>query len=103
MERATRNPVLLELMEDLRLVTNRGAGVRAMVAAMRGATLEPPRLLERDNSFLVSLHNHRLMNQGTLAWLNQLAESPLNPEQRLALAYLRHNDEITSVEYQRLN
>jgi predicted HTH transcriptional regulator len=102
-ERARRNPVLLELMEDLRLVTNRGAGVRAMVAAMRGATLEPPRLQERDDSFLVILHNHRLMNQGTLAWLNQLAESPLNPEQRLALAYLRHNDEITSVEYQRLN
>jgi ATP-dependent DNA helicase RecG len=101
--RATRNPALLQLLADLRLVANRGAGVRTMLAAMRGATLEPPRWQPRDDSLRVTLHNHRLMDPLTLAWLNGLHDVSLNAEQRAGLAYLRHNAEMSSVEYARLN
>jgi ATP-dependent DNA helicase RecG len=102
-EQSTRNRVLMRLMEDLHLVENRGSGIRAMLAAMRNANLEPPRFQDRRSSFLVTFRNHTLMNPEAIAWLNQLADRPLNDHQRLALVYLRHNKQITNSDYQRLN
>jgi predicted HTH transcriptional regulator len=43
------------------------------------------------------------MSPEAIAWLNQLAGYPLNDHQRLALVYLRHNEQLTNSEYQRLN
>jgi hypothetical protein len=37
------------------------------------------------------------------AWLNRFAALPINDHKRLALVYLRHNDQITNSDYQRLN
>ncbi len=41
--------------------------------------------------------------RGGKAWLNQFASLPLNDHQRLALVYLRNNQQITNSYYQRLN
>lgn len=43
------------------------------------------------------------MNRKAIAWLNHLADVPLNDRQRLALVYLRHNKELRNFDYQRLN
>lgn len=43
------------------------------------------------------------MNPGAIAWLNQFAMHPLNDRQRLALVYLRANEQIANRDYQRLN
>jgi ATP-dependent DNA helicase RecG len=102
-EQSTRNRILMRLMEDARLVENRGSGIQAMLAAMRGANLEPPRFQDKRSSFWVAFHNHTLMSPDAVAWLNQFAGRALNDHQRLALAYLRLHNHLTSGEYQRLN
>jgi len=102
-EQSTRNRVLMRLMEDLHLVENRGSGVRTMLEAMSRANLEPPRFQDKRSSFWVTFRNHTLMNPQAIAWLNQFANQPLNDHQRLALVYLRHNEQMTNSDYQRLN
>lgn len=95
-ENSTRNSVLMRLMEDLHLVENRGSGIRAMLEAMRRANLEPPRFDDKRSSFWVMFRNHMLMSPEAVTWLNQFATLPLNDRQRLALVYLRCNDQITN-------
>jgi ATP-dependent DNA helicase RecG len=101
-EQSTRNRTLVRLLEDLHLVENRGSGIKAILGAMRSANLEPPRFLDRRSSFLVTMRNLTLMNTDAIAWLNRFADRPLNDRQRLALVYLRHNQQITNFDYQRL-
>ncbi|MCI0694401.1 putative DNA binding domain-containing protein [candidate division KSB1 bacterium] len=102
-EQSTRNRLLMRMMEDLHLVENRGSGIRSMLEAMRQANLEPPRFQDRRSSFWVTFRNHTLMSPPAIAWLNQFAGLPLNDHQRLALVYLRHNEQMTNSDYQRLN
>ena len=102
-EQSTRNRTLIRLMEDLHLVENRGSGIETMIAAMRRANLEPPRFQDRRTSFWVTFRNHTLMGPEAVTWLNQFADRQLNNQQRLALVYLRHNEQITNSDYQRLN
>lgn len=101
-EQSTRNRTLVRLLEDLHLVENRGSGIKAMLGAMRSANLEPPRFQDRRSSFLVIMRNLTLMNSNAISWLNRFADKPLNDRQRLALVYLRHNQQITNFDYQRL-
>ncbi|MCM2357835.1 MAG: putative DNA binding domain-containing protein [Geobacteraceae bacterium] len=101
-EQSTRNRTLVRLLEDLNLVENRGSGIKAMLGAMRSANLEPPRFQDRRSSFVVTMRNLTLMNTEAIAWLNRFADKPLNDRQRLALVYLRHNQQITNFDYQRL-
>ena len=102
-EQSTRNRLLMRLMEDVQLVENRGSGIRGMLDAMRQANLEPPRFEDKRTSFWVTFRNHTLMSPEAIAWLNQFAAQPINDHQRLALVYLRLNDQITNRDYQRLN
>jgi len=102
-DHSTRNARLMRMMEDLRIVENRGSGIRAMIGALREANLEPPGFNDRRSSFQVSFHNHTLMNPPAIAWLNRFAAHSLNDRQRLALVYLRHHDVINNGDYRRLN
>jgi len=102
-EQSTRNRVLMRLMEDAHLVENRGSGIRAMIDAMRRLNLEPPRFQDRHASFLVTFRSHTLMGPEAIAWLNRFADRPLTDRQRLALVYLRYNEQLTNSDYQRLN
>lgn len=99
---SSRNRILIKFLEDLGLVENRGSGVRAMIGAMRHANLEPPRFEDRRTFFRVTFRNHTLMNPATVSWLNQFAGFGINERQRLALAHLRHNDQIVNSDYRRL-
>ncbi|HMA34954.1 MAG TPA: ATP-binding protein, partial [Chloroflexia bacterium] len=102
-EQSTRNRVLMRLMEDFRFAENRGSGIRAIIASMREANLEPPRLQDKRTSFWVVLRNHPLMNPETTAWLDELPGQPLGEHKRSGLAYLRHNAQMGINDYQRLN
>jgi ATP-dependent DNA helicase RecG len=108
-EQSTRNRVLMRLMEETQpsgnryLVENRGSGIRAMLAAMRRANLEPPRFQDKRASFWVTFRNHTLMSPEAVAWLSQFADRSLSDRQRLALVYLRYNEQMTNSDYQRLN
>ena len=102
-EHSTRNGRLMRLLEDVQVVENRGSGIRGMLQAMREANLEPPRFDDRRASFLVTFRNHTLMNPESIAWLNRFAVLPLNDRQRLALVYLRQQEQLSNADYRRLN
>ena len=102
-EHSTRNSRLMRMMEDLHLVENRGTGISTMLQALREANLEPPRFDDRRTSFWVTFRNHTLLNPEAIAWLNQYAKRPLNDRQRLALVYLRQQEQISNSDYRRLN
>ncbi|MDO8690161.1 MAG: ATP-binding protein [Dehalococcoidia bacterium] len=101
-EQSTRNRFLMRLMEDMKLVENRGSGVRAMISSMRSANLEPPLFQDKRSSFWVTFHNHTLMTPEAVGWLSQFACHPLTDAQRLSLLYLRHHGQIANSAYQRL-
>jgi ATP-dependent DNA helicase RecG len=48
------------------------------------------------------MRNLTLMNPEAITWLNHFSDKQLNDRQRLALVYLRHNNQITNFDYQRL-
>lgn len=43
------------------------------------------------------------MSPVAVTWLNQFSSQPLNDRQRLALVYLRSNEQLTNSDYRRLN
>ncbi|MBN1887425.1 MAG: putative DNA binding domain-containing protein [Thermoflexales bacterium] len=100
---STRNQLLMRFLEELRLVENRGSGIRAMIAAMREARLEPPRFQDSRDYFQVTFKNASLMSPEAVRWLNQFSAYLLNDNQRMALVYLRYNSQMTNSDYRRLN
>lgn len=102
-EHSTRNARLMRILEDLRVVENRGSGIESMLQSLREANLEPPRFDDRRSSFWVTFRNHSLMNPSAIAWLNLFAQLPLSDRQRLALVYLRQRGQIANADYRRLN
>jgi ATP-dependent DNA helicase RecG len=102
-ELATRNQLLMRLLEEMGIVENRGSGIPAMIAAMREAHLEPPQFQDTRASFRVIFKNHTLLDPETVDWLSQFARYPLTDAQRMALAYLRMNRRMTNSDYRRLN
>jgi len=102
---SARNKQLVRMMQDIRLVENRGSGIDSMVEAMRAAGLEPPQFSDDRKRFTVVFRNHALVldNDG-VAWLNAVADQlPLNDRQKLALLYLRRHLRLTNQEYRRLH
>ena len=102
-ELATRNQLLMRLLEETGIVENRGSGIPMMITAMREARLEPPQFRDTRASFRVTFKNHTLLDPETVTWLNQFAGYPLTDAQRMALAYLRVNARMTNSDYRRLN
>jgi ATP-dependent DNA helicase RecG len=102
-ELATRNQLLMRLLEETGVVENRGSGIPMMITAMREAHLEPPQFRDTRASFRVTFKNHTLLDPETVTWLNQFTGYPLTDAQRMALAYLRVNPRITNSDYRRLN
>ena len=100
---STRNPHIMRVLLDLGYVEQRGTGIRRMIGEMRGVNLEPPEFKDAGTYFAVTLKNHTLLDEETLAWLGRFANVLLNDRQRLALAYLRVNERMTNTDYRRLH
>jgi ATP-dependent DNA helicase RecG len=82
---STRNRLLVQLMEDMHLVENRGSGIDAMLDAMRNANLQPPRFEDKRTSFLVVLYN-----------------APAMSDEERILAYIREHGSIKRADCQQL-
>ena len=67
---STRNKLLMRLLEEVGVVENRGSGIRAMIAAMHEARLEPPRFQDTRNYFKVTFRNTTLVTREALQWLS---------------------------------
>jgi ATP-dependent DNA helicase RecG len=99
---AARNQFLMQLLEDLGPAENRGSGILTMVRATRQAQMSPPELRDHRTFFRVIFPNDTMLDEGTLRWLNQFADMDLSQNQRLALAYTLHQEEINNPVYRRL-
>lgn len=99
---AARNQFLMQLLEDLGPAENRGSGIMTMVRAMRQAQMSPPELKDHRTFFQVTFSNDTMLDDATLEWLNQFSWVELNQNQRLALAYTLHQQELSNPIYRRL-
>lgn len=95
---ATRNQILMKLLEDTttpdegRLVCeNRGSGIGAMLAALRGAGLPPPRFVDRVATFEVTfLAEARQASPTQATWRGDRRQEILD--------LLRRQDELSRAE-----
>jgi ATP-dependent DNA helicase RecG len=83
---STRNRLLVQLMEDVHLVENRGSGIDAMLDAMRKRGLPAPVFEDKRTSFLVKFYK---MKPGSLA----LSDAELK-----ILAYIKEHGSIKRAE-----
>jgi ATP-dependent DNA helicase RecG len=99
---AARNQYLIQMLEDLGPAENRGTGISTMVRATRESQSSPPEFEDQRTYFRVVLSNDTMLDDATVEWLNQFQALDLNENQRLALAYTLHQQEITNGIYCRL-
>jgi ATP-dependent DNA helicase RecG len=93
---AARNQYLMQLLEDLGPAENRGSGIVTMTRAMRDAQMSPPEFVDRRTTFRVVFPNDTMLDDVTVEWLNRFAHQDLTENQRLALAYTLHQEEINN-------
>ncbi len=106
---SSRNSLLSKLLEDVEVpgtgrtvCENRGSGLLATAAALRGAGIEPPNLIDSVREFRVVIKNHGLLDDEAVAWLSTMDTASLTDRQRLGLAFLRRNFTITNHQYRTL-
>ncbi|UPT76166.1 MAG: hypothetical protein M0D55_19385 [Elusimicrobiota bacterium] len=100
---AARNSFLMRLLEGASIVENRGTGVPTMIAQLSRAGLPPPRFKDERTHFRAFFLNETLLDEKTIAWLNEFADQAINERQRKALAYLKRYLSIRNKDYCRLN
>lgn len=109
---SARNPVLMQLLEDLvlpgtgeALAEHRGTGIAAMIEALREAEMSPPRFEDKVSSFTVIFPRQSLLEPETLAWLATLGANGdgLTRDQRMALALMRGGEPMTNVRYRQVS
>jgi ATP-dependent DNA helicase RecG len=106
---SSRNTLLSKLLEDVEIpgtnrtvCEDRGSGLLATAAALRGAGIEPPNLVDNVREFRVVINNHGLLDDDAVAWLSTIDTAALTDRQRLGLAFLRRNSTITNHQYRTL-
>ena len=106
---SSRNVRLAKLLEDVEVAgtgrtvcENRGSGLIATAAALRGAGIEPPELIDTVREFRVVIRNHGLLDEVALEWLSTIDTVGLNDRQRLGLAFLHRNRGLTNQQYRTL-
>jgi ATP-dependent DNA helicase RecG len=99
---ATRNQYLMQLLEDLGPAENRGSGIPTILRETRQAQMSPPEMRDQRTSFRIIFPNDSMLDEATVEWLNRLGDQGLSQNQRLALAYTLHQQEITNAIFCRL-
>jgi ATP-dependent DNA helicase RecG len=82
---------------------NRGSGIGAMLAALRGAGMSPPEFRDAVATFQVIFPNHTLFDRDTLRWLGEIGADSMSDNQRVALALLRNDQPLSNEVYRRFN
>jgi ATP-dependent DNA helicase RecG len=95
-EQYTRNPHIVQLLEDLGYVEHRGLGVDQMIRAMANAGLKPPIFEDRGSSFWVVLKGGILARS-----LPDLTGLELSGRQVQAVVYLHTHGRLTNRDYQK--
>lgn len=85
---STRNLLLVQLMEDMHMVENRGSGIDAMLDAMQKRGLPAPVFEDKRTSFLVKFY--------------QVITAEFSEEEQRVLAYVKEHGSIKRAEAQKL-
>ncbi|MFQ5594723.1 MAG: ATP-binding protein [Anaerolineae bacterium] len=96
-EQYTRNPHIMQLLEDFGYVERRGVGIDQMVHAMRQANLPDPEFDDRGTSFWVTLRGDPAQAHRAV-----LVKLGLNDRQIAAIDVMREEGRLTNREYQEL-
>jgi ATP-dependent DNA helicase RecG len=101
-EQYSRNPRLMDAFYKLGLVEEAGQGVDRMFREMEAALLDPPKLEERGNSFIVRFSGRSVFAAEDRLWIGQFASLPLSAHAKVALVFARRQGAVTNEELQAL-
>lgn len=103
---SARNAALMKLLEEVEIpgedrtvCENRGSGIRNMIAALRQAGMGVPAFVDKVTAFKVTLPNHTLLDDQTLAWLATLGRDGLKDTQCIGLALMRRGEVLDNGTY----
>ena len=96
-----RNKNAVRILEDLKVLENRGSGIPTILREMRDLKLEPPKFEERRGDFWVTFKNHTLLTKQDMEWLKNF-KMDFTENEALALSFIRKNEVMTNSDYQKL-
>ena len=96
-----RNKNAVRILEDLKVLENRGSGIPTILREMRELKLEPPKFEERRGDFWVTFRNHTLLTKQDKEWLKDFMMD-FTENEALALSFIRKNEVMTNSDYQKL-
>jgi ATP-dependent DNA helicase RecG len=96
-----RNKNAVRILEDLKVLENRGSGIPTILREMRDLKLEPPKLEERRGDFWVTFKNHTLLTKQDKEWLKDF-KMDFTENETLALSFIRKNEVMTNSDYQKI-
>lgn len=97
-----RNKNIVRILEDLKVLENRGSGIPTIIREMKELRLEPPIFEEKRGDFWVIFKNYTLLTKQDKEWIKGL-EFNLSENEALALSFLRKNGVMTNSDYQKLS
>lgn len=101
-----RNRILLKVLSEMGFVEGWGIGLRTMLDTLRTNGLPEPRLSASNEETSLCFDTHTFLDYETLKWLQELMSKTTldaNFHQILALAYVKHQNKITNLIYQKMN
>jgi len=99
----SRNPLMTRVLVDCGYMTATGEGLARIFHDMEKQGLNPPELKAEEGSFSLILSHTPLMDEKTIAWLQQFSRYSMNPRQKRILVYAQaHGLIFSSMDYQRL-
>jgi ATP-dependent DNA helicase RecG len=109
-ERFSRNPVIVQVLSDLRFIERLGYGVDRVIGLMNNHQLRAPVFEDTGASFRAILYNMRQSSadassatRPAVAYLAELEGAPINPRQEAALTFLHNgHTRITNKDLQSL-
>jgi ATP-dependent DNA helicase RecG len=98
----SRNPLMARVLVDAGYMRATGEGIPRIFQEMERQGLNPPEWREEEGFCCLVFRNTPVLDETTLAWLQQFSDSPLNPRQKRILAHaLLHGGIFSSADYQK--
>lgn len=88
---ASRNPLMMTILRDEKIVEQRGRGIPIILASMERANLPRPHFKHVGNSFVAVLTSPNFLSPIIISWLERFTDFGLNKNQQCFLAHLKAN------------
>jgi ATP-dependent DNA helicase RecG len=93
-----RNQTIASVLHETEYAENKGSGIAKVRRIMDEAQLPPPKFAssETENTFVVTLSLHQLMDENAIRWLSQFSQFGLSSEEARTLVYAKNTGDVSN-------